>query len=180
MRVLVKKHLIQFWVVHKSAEQALRAWYDEAISANWQSPQDIKNHYRNASFVRNNRVVFNIKGNDCRLIAAVAYRISVLYMKDLRPIRTEEDYLSALAEASDFVDHEPLPGTKKADRFEMLIMLIEAYEAKHYEIAPPDPIEAIKFHMEQAGLTPKDLQPMIGGLNHVYEILNRKRPLTLK
>ena len=62
----------------------------------------------------------------------------------------------------------------------MLLMLIEAYEAKHYLIAPPDPIEAIKFRMEQAGLTPKDLQPMIGGLNRVYEILNRKRPLTLK
>lgn len=101
-------------------------------------------------------------------------------MKDLRPIRTEEEYESALAEASHFVDHEPLPGTKKADRFEMLIMLIEAYETKHYDILPPDPIEAIKFRMEQAGLTPKDLQPMIGGLNRVYEILNRKRPLTLK
>ncbi|MBU3630000.1 type II toxin-antitoxin system HigA family antitoxin [Polynucleobacter sp. AP-Melu-500A-A1] len=101
-------------------------------------------------------------------------------MKSLRPIRTEDEYEAALAEASDFVDQEPLPGTKKADRFEMLLMLIEAYEAKHYLIAPPDPIEAIKFRMEQSGLTPKDLQPMIGGLNRVYEILNRKRPLTLK
>ena len=81
MRVIAKKHLIQFWVVHKSAEQPLRAWYDEAISANWQSPQDIKNQYRNASFVGNNRVVFNIKGNDYRLIVAVAYRIGVLYIK---------------------------------------------------------------------------------------------------
>lgn len=81
MRVIAKKHLIPFWVVHKSAEQPLRAWYDEAISANWQSPQDIKNQYRNASFVGNNRVVFNIKGNDYRLIVAVAYRIGVLYIK---------------------------------------------------------------------------------------------------
>ena len=81
MRVIAKKHLIQFWAVHKSAEQPLRAWYDEAISANWQSPQDIKNQYRNASFVGNNRVVFNIKGHDYRLIVAVAYRIGVLYIK---------------------------------------------------------------------------------------------------
>lgn len=81
MRVIAKKHLIQFWVVHRNSEQPLRAWYDEAVSANWQSPQDIKNHYRSASFIGNNRVVFNIKGNDYRLIVAVAYRIGVLYIK---------------------------------------------------------------------------------------------------
>ena len=68
-------------MVHKNAEQALIAWYNEAISATWQSPQDIKNQYRNASFIGNNRVVFNIKGNDYRLIVAVAYRIGVLYIK---------------------------------------------------------------------------------------------------
>ena len=101
-------------------------------------------------------------------------------MKELKPIRNELEYEAALLEASYFVDHEPLPNSKKGDRFEMLLLLIEAYEEKHYSIALPDPIEAIKFRMEQAGLKPKDLQPMIGGLNRVYEILNRKRPLTLK
>lgn len=101
-------------------------------------------------------------------------------MKELKPIRNEKDYMSALAEVSAFVDNEPKRGSKEADRFELLLMLVEAYEAKHYSIDPPDPIEAIKFRMEQAGLKPKDLQPMIGGLNRVYEILNRKRPLTLK
>jgi HTH-type transcriptional regulator/antitoxin HigA len=101
-------------------------------------------------------------------------------MKELKPIRNEKDYMSALAEASLFVDKEPKKGSKEADRFELLLMLIEAYEAKRYSIDPPDPVEAIKFRMEQAGLKPKDLQPMIGGLNRVYEILNRKRPLTLK
>jgi HTH-type transcriptional regulator/antitoxin HigA len=101
-------------------------------------------------------------------------------MKELKPIRNEKDYMSALAEVSLFVDKEPKNGSKEADRFELLLMLIEAYEAKHYSIDPPDPVEAIKFRMEQAGLKPKDLQPMIGGLNRVYEILNRKRPLTLK
>ena len=101
-------------------------------------------------------------------------------MKELRPIRNEKEYAEVLAEVSAFVDNEPKRGTKDADRFELLLMLVEAYEAKHYSIAPPDPIEAIKYRMEQAGLKPKDLQPMIGGLNRVYEILNRKRPLTLK
>jgi HTH-type transcriptional regulator / antitoxin HigA len=101
-------------------------------------------------------------------------------MKEIRPIRNEKEYAEVLAEVSAFVDNEPKRGTKDADRFELLLMLVEAYEAKHYSIAPPDPIEAIKYRMEQAGLKPKDLQPMIGGLNRVYEILNRKRPLTLK
>ena len=101
-------------------------------------------------------------------------------MKELRPIRNEKEYAEVLAEVSAFVENEPKRGTKDADRFELLLMLVEAYEAKHYSIAPPDPIEAIKYRMEQAGLKPKDLQPMIGGLNRVYEILNRKRPLTLK
>ncbi|MNS89153.1 Antitoxin HigA [compost metagenome] len=60
-----------------------------------------------------------------------------------------------------------------------MVLLIEAYEKKHYPIDPPDPIEAIKFRMEQSGLTAKDLQPAIGQINRVYEILNGKRKLTI-
>jgi HTH-type transcriptional regulator/antitoxin HigA len=98
---------------------------------------------------------------------------------EIRPIKTEEDYKAALREVSAFFDNEPEPGSADGDRFEVLITLVEAYEAKHYPIELPDPVEAIKFRMEQAGLTPKDLVPFIGRLNRVYEILNRKRPLTL-
>lgn len=98
---------------------------------------------------------------------------------ELKPIRTEQDYSAALSEVSAFFDKEPEPGTPAGDRFEILMMLIENYEQKHHAIEAPDPIEAIKFRMEQSGLTPKDLTPMIGKLNRVYEILNYKRPLTL-
>ena len=98
---------------------------------------------------------------------------------EIRPIKTEEDYKTALREVSAFFDNEPVPGSAEGNRFEVLITLVEAYEAKHYPIALSDPVEAIKFRMEQAGLTPKDLVPYIGRLNRVYEILNRKRPLTL-
>lgn len=101
-------------------------------------------------------------------------------MKELKPIRNNAEYKSVLSEISRLIDNEPVPGSKMGDRFEVLLMLVEIYEAKRYPIPLPDPIEAIKFRMEQAGLKPKDLQPMIGGLNRVYEILNRKRPLTLK
>lgn len=97
----------------------------------------------------------------------------------LRPLHTEADYQAALSEVSAYFDNEPTPGTNDGDRFEILLTLVAAYEARHYPIDLPDPIEAIKFRMDQAGLTPKDLVPVIGRLNRVYEILNRKRPLTL-
>jgi HTH-type transcriptional regulator/antitoxin HigA len=98
---------------------------------------------------------------------------------EIRPIKTDKDYKAALREVSAFFDNEPVPGSVEGDRFEVLITLVEAYEAKHYPIDFPDPVDAIKFRMDQAGLTPKDLVPFIGRLNRVYEILNRKRPLTL-
>ena len=98
---------------------------------------------------------------------------------ELKPIRTEEEYDAALQAVSPYFEREPEQGSPEGDRFEVLLMLIESYEQKYHRVAPPDPIEAIKFRMEQAGLTAKDLQPMIGRTNRVYEVLNRKRPLTL-
>lgn len=98
---------------------------------------------------------------------------------DIRPIRTEEDYQATLREVSAFFDNEPEPATPEGDRFEVLLTLLEVYEARHFPIDLADPVEAIKFRMEQSGLTPKDLVPAIGRLNRVYEVLNRKRPLTL-
>jgi HTH-type transcriptional regulator / antitoxin HigA len=98
---------------------------------------------------------------------------------DIHPIRTEADYRAAMREISAFFDHEPEPDTPEGDRFGILLTLAEAYEARHFPVDLPDPVEAIKFRMEQGGLTPKDLEPMIGRMNRVYEILNRKRPLTL-
>jgi HTH-type transcriptional regulator/antitoxin HigA len=98
---------------------------------------------------------------------------------DIKPIRTQADYEAALAQVSPLFDREPEPGTAEGDRFDVLVTLIEAYEREHFPIDAPDPIEAIKFRMEQQGLTPADLQPMIGRLNRVYEVLNRKRPLTM-
>ena len=98
---------------------------------------------------------------------------------DIRPIHTKADYKAALKMISALVDADPKRGTPDCDRLEVLGALLVAYEAKHYPIELPDPIEAIKFRMEQQGLSAKDLQPMIGGLNRVYEVLNRKRPLSL-
>ena len=97
---------------------------------------------------------------------------------DIKPVKTKADYRATLKEV------ESLMGTKAntadGERLDVLVTLIEAYERKHFPLELPDPVEAIKFQMDQKGLTPKDLEPMIGRLNRVYEILNHKRPLTLK
>jgi len=98
---------------------------------------------------------------------------------NIRPIRTEDDYHAAMREISAFFENEPEPTSEDGERFEILLTLAEAYEAKRFPIDLPDPVAAIKFRMDQAGLTAKDLEPMIGRSNRVYEVLNRKRPLTL-
>lgn len=98
---------------------------------------------------------------------------------EIKPIRTKADYRAALHEVSALVDFDPAPATPEGDRLDVLSILVEAYERRHYPMASPDPVEAIKFRMEQSGLTVKDLEPMIGRSNRVYEVLSRKRPLTL-
>jgi HTH-type transcriptional regulator/antitoxin HigA len=99
----------------------------------------------------------------------------------LKPIRTEADYQAALKAAEAFFDapEEPDPDGEEGALFDALVTLIEAYERKHHPIDPPDPIAAIKFRMEQQNLTVKDLVPMIGQTNRVYEVLARQRPLSL-
>lgn len=81
MQLIAKKHIIGYYEKRPESEQALKAWYDEAVKANWLTPQDIKHQYAHASLLANNRVVFNIKGNDQRLIVAVAYRFGAIYVK---------------------------------------------------------------------------------------------------
>jgi HTH-type transcriptional regulator/antitoxin HigA len=97
----------------------------------------------------------------------------------LHPIRTDADYRAALKQVAPYFDREPEPDSEAGAHFEALLVLIEAWEAKHYPMDPPDPVEAIKFRMEQMGLTPRDLEPMIGGRGRVSEVLNRKRSLSL-
>jgi HTH-type transcriptional regulator/antitoxin HigA len=95
----------------------------------------------------------------------------------IRPIRTKRDYEAALAELERLWGSKR--GTPEGDRLDVLATLIEAYEAVRYPMDPPDPIEAIKFRMEQQGLTRKDLEPLIGTRTRVAEVLNRKRSLSI-
>lgn len=96
---------------------------------------------------------------------------------NIRPIRTKADHRVALKEVERLWDADL--GTPDGDRVDVLVTLIEAYEAKHFPIPAPDPISAIEFMMEQKGLTRRDLEPAIGSRGRVSEIMTRKRPLTL-
>ena len=97
---------------------------------------------------------------------------------NIEPIKTDEDYRRTLAEIEGLMTAER--DTPEGDRLDVLVTLVEAWEAQHYPVDLPDPIAAIRYHMEQSGLAPKDLAPYIGGRNRVYEVLNRKRSLSLK
>ncbi|MEQ1778256.1 MAG: transcriptional regulator [Nitrosomonas sp.] len=97
---------------------------------------------------------------------------------DIKPIKTDADYRAALKEVESLMMAEP--NTPEGEKLDILVTLIEAYERKNFPLDLPDPVEAIKFEMEQKGLTIKDLEPMIGKSNRVYEVLNRKRALTLR
>lgn len=97
---------------------------------------------------------------------------------DIRPIKTDADYRAALNDIENLMMAEP--DTVEGEKLDILVTLVEAYEAEHFPMDLPDPVEAIKFEMERKGLTVKDLEPMIGKSNRVYEILNHKRSLTLK
>jgi HTH-type transcriptional regulator/antitoxin HigA len=96
---------------------------------------------------------------------------------ELKPIRTTADYEAALAEIERLWGAKA--GTPKGDRLDVLATLVDAYEAKHFAFDRPDPIDAIKFRMEQMGLTRKDLEPLIGSRARVAEVLNRKRSLSI-
>ena len=98
MRVIAVSTLRAFWKRHPEAEQPLKAWFEEVSHAHWTQPSDIKDQYRSASILKNRRVVFNIKGNDYRLIVAVAYQLQIVYVKF---IGTHKDYDAVDAETVD-------------------------------------------------------------------------------
>lgn len=97
---------------------------------------------------------------------------------NIKPIKTESDYKSTLARIEDLWDAEP--NTKKGDELSILAILVENYESQQFKILPPDPIEAIKFRMEQTGLKKTDLARFLGGRNRSTEILSRKRGLSIR
>src|SRR5437588_11034969 len=100
--------------------------------------------------------------------------------KVIRPLRSEADYDAALAEIERYFDKEPRIGTLEADRFDLLALVIEDYERKHWPIDPPDPVDAIRYRMETAGLGQNDLGRLLGSRQRASNIPSRKRRLTMQ
>ncbi len=96
---------------------------------------------------------------------------------EIKPIRTKKDYAAALSAVEKLMQAKA--GSSEGDKLDVLVTLIQAYEAKHFPMDLPDPVEAIKFVMEQRNLTVHDLLPVFGRPNRAYEVLNGKRSLTL-
>ena len=98
----------------------------------------------------------------------------------LRPLRSEADYDAALEEIERYFEQEPKPGTADADRFDLLAIIIEDYERKHWPIDPPEAIDAIRYRMETGGYSQADLGRLLGSRQRASDILNKKRPLTMR
>lgn len=192
--------LREFWEKHADSEQYLKTWYDTAKSSKWFSPNDAKQNYVSASILKNGRVVFNIKGKSYRLVVKFNYEkqwafirfigtqpeydkinaetFSIQLTMNLRPIKNETDYRNAL-DRLDLIFDASID-TKEGDEAEILSLMIENYENEHYPIEAPDPIEAIKIRMTEVNTGQKDLVGVIGGKSRVFEILNRKKKLTVE
>ncbi|MGT2438950.1 helix-turn-helix domain-containing protein [Bradyrhizobium betae] len=100
--------------------------------------------------------------------------------KMIRPLRSESDYDAALEEIERYFESEPKPGTPEGDRFDLLALVIEDYERKHWPIDPPDAVDAIRYRMETGQHTQADLGRLLGSRQRASDVLTRKRPLTMK
>jgi HTH-type transcriptional regulator/antitoxin HigA len=201
VRVIARRTLNQFveslkgQAGRRAAKAALDAWFHEAQRAQWRNSAEVKRSYGTASIVGGDRVVFNIKGNDYRLVTAIDYRREIVFIKwvgrigtttrpkpgrfsmEIKPIRTKSDYERTLWEIERRWDAKQR--TPEGDTLDVLATLVEAYEQKHFPIDPPDPIEAIRFRLEQQGLDPRALVGVIGGRSRVYEVMQGKRALSI-
>jgi len=153
MHIIALKTLRTIWEQYPDAQQALQAWYRDAKRVTWRTLADVKNVYRNTSFVGNNRVVFNIMGNRYHLVVAAQYQYGIIYIRfvgshqdynqidvttvqrrarmvECQPIRTEADYQEALTAVERLFDARP--GTPEGDRLDVLATLVEAYEGQYY------------------------------------------------
>lgn len=124
------------------------------------------------SMLNRSKVVYRVVRNESAQVAGQEQNIM-----NIKPIRTRADYRAALQQIESVMNARA--NSPEGETLDLLTTLVEAYERKNFPLEHPDPIDAIKFAMEQQGLAAKDLTPMIGRLNRVYEVLSRKRPLTL-
>ena len=196
MRIIAKSTLRKFWESghYADAVTPVKEWYHFLSKAKWATPQDLKADLGSASILKGGRAVFNVAGNKYRVVAAIDYEKQIAWIRfvgappvrsnrcgdrvmDIKLIRNEEGLQRAFARMEELWGART--GTDEGDELELLSMVIEKYEDQHYEMPASDPIEAIRFRMDQDGLAQRDLEVYIGSSGRVSEVLNKKRPLTI-
>lgn len=160
MKILSRSTLRQFWERGgcEDSKQPLLAWFKEVEKANWRNP------------------AASSSSNGLGPTRACS-KGKAMKMPKLRVIRTRAEHKRALATIEALWDSKP--GTKEHDTLEVLAVLVEDYERRAFPLPDADPVEAIRFRLDQLGQEPKDLVPLLGSRSRVSEILNRKRSLTL-
>jgi mRNA interferase HigB len=152
MSVIARKNFEAFWRIHPETEQTLRAWLTAAKTQEWSNMKAVLRTFSKASPITSERCVFDICGGNYRLIVAFKFSAEVAFIK----------FIGTHAEV------------------EVLAVLVAAYEDRHWPILPPDPIDALKFHMEQNGFRQKDLAGVLGRTSRASEALGRRRALTIE
>lgn len=208
MNVYNKSSIVEFYKTHASSKLPLQIWYEEMEAKFWKSPNKLKQDFGgNVSILKNGRAVFNIKGNDYRIVTTINYDFGWVFIKfigthkdydkidantidlyksktkkiinmNIEVIKSKKQYEASLQRFEELFFAKP--NTKEGKEAQLLALVIKDYEDKHYKIELPDPVEAIKYKMEQMQLTKKDLGEILGYTSRVSEILNRKRKLTLE
>ena len=197
MIVVGRKQLDEFMKAHADARPALSTWLSRVAAASWRSPLEILERYPRASVIRSGLVVFDIKGNDYRLAARIDLDSAIVRvvkvgthaeydkwsLQEVRMggiIHNDAEHHDALAALDRLMEIDPESGTPEADDLQLLALVIETYEKARWPIGLPDPVDAIRFCMDQQGLTRRDLEPYIGSRARVSEVLSGKRALSMR
>ncbi|HQS06904.1 MAG: hypothetical protein B7X86_09700 [Sphingobacteriales bacterium 17-39-43] len=201
--IITRRTLLEYVKQYPLASTALLEWYHELEKADFKNFNELKEVYGNASLVGDERMVFNIMGNKFRLVVRIVFEYkaiqvkwfgthaeydkidveSVIFKKDnmeLKIIKTEELYQDYLNWVDELFDKQLSPDTKEGEMLQVALLLIKQYEDANYPVPMPDPIEAIKAKMKEAGLRNKDLVGKVGSKGYVSSILSGRKPLTLE
>ncbi len=206
MNIYNRSSIIEFYKKHADSKIPLEIWYEELETKNWKSPNQLKQNFGgNVSILKNSRAVFDIKGNDYRIVTAINFENGWMFIKfigthgdydkidantiglykpkkknqmQVEIIKNKKQYAVALKRFEEIFFAKA--NTKDGKEAQLLALVIKDYEDKNYIIESPDPVEAIKYRMVQMHLSKKELGEILGYTSRVSEILNRKRKLTLE
>jgi len=205
MRVIARNVLVSFWGKHPEAKVSLERWHTIVRAAQWTSTDEVQKAAPKAEVLNRERVRFEVAGGNYRLVAAFDFRRQIAFVKfigthaeydridaltvsqfqgddmDIRPIRTDQDHRAALA-AIEACWGAP-EGTEEGDKLDVLLALVEIYEAKRWPIEIDetfDPIDVLRYAIDELGHTQAELAELLGSRSRASEVLSRRRALTVE